>query len=209
MKRLVERYAPIAIIGGALLVVVPRLAAAFAFVEPSFFGLPTVLVTGPGYGLATAGATLYTWHVYQQRKRLKLAWLLLVGWLLLLIIIAVILVPGMVVQLRSGPLAVLLPPPLDFAWCAIVAVSSELVVALAALATAMSKEASTKAKVERTEPAKAAARSNGHKRLVCPFCGTDRNASGEPFATQNALNAHSGRCSDREREASYEDTLLS
>ena len=187
MKRdTVLKHAPTAIIIAALLVSAPRLAAALAFVEPPFLGLPVEALTGPAFGLTTMGATVYVWHVYQERKRLSLAKWLPVGWCILLGLIALILVPGMVLEIRSGPLASLLVPPLDVAWCIALSLASELVVALAALTHAI---AEPKQKKKTQEPATEtqSEKDNGHKPASCTWCGGT-------FGSKQGVNAHLRFC---------------
>ena len=165
---------PTLIIMAALCVSAPRLAAALSFVESSFIGLPVEVLTGPAFGISTAAATVYVWHIYQDRKQLKLAKWLLVGWFALLTLLAAILVPGMVLQLRKSELADLLKPPWDIIWCTLLAISSELVVALAALAQAI---ATPKAKDKEQSKAQAqpvAAESKAEpvqEQFECVGCG--------------------------------------
>ena len=194
-KRIIAKYAPPVAIGGGLLVSVPRLAAAFAVVEPSFNGVMISWATGPGYGLVMVAAVLYVWHVYQERKRLKLAWLLLVGWAVLLVLMAIILVPGMLAKIRNIPLAELLTPPIDLMWGVLVALSNELAVGLAAIAAAISKEPKRSA-----TPATQEQKTNGHEPLACPWCGATCGKDGKPFRSQNGVNAHAGKCAVRERK---------
>ena len=188
---------PAIIIIAALLVSAPRLAAALSFVEPAFLGLPIELMTGPAFGLSTAGATVYVWHTYQRRDKIKHARLMLCGWIVLLAFVAIILVPGMVVELRKSELAELLKPPLDIIWCSLLAISSELVVGLAALARTV---ATPKQRVKKSEPALSEPQAKMSEPEVqaivhrCDRCGATANKSGIPFATKQAVNAHKRFC---------------
>lgn len=189
-RQQVTAQLPTLIIIAALLVSAPRLAAALSFVESSFLGLPVEALTGPAFGISTAVATVYVWHVYQERKRLKLATWLLVGWFALLTLLAIILVPGMVLELRKSELAALLKPGWDIAWCTLLAISSELVVALAALAQAIAIPQARQSNAQAsTEPAQ-----KKSKHFVCDVCGATATASGKPFCTMQAVNAHKRFC---------------
>jgi hypothetical protein len=186
-------YIPIAIIIAALFVSAPRLASALAFVEPPFMGFPVELLTGPAFGITAAGTTVYVWHIYQQRKRLKLAPLLLAGWIGLLALIALIIVPGMVLEVRSSPLADLLSSPLDVLWCVALSVSSEVVVALAALASALSEKQSKKSERTDSQEQKQSDKGDGHKPQTCPHCE-------RVFSSKQALSAHLRWCEQKESQ---------
>lgn len=195
MREFIARYAPPIIIFAALAVSAPRLASALSFVEPPFLGFRIEMITGPAFGVTTAGATVYIWHVYQERKRLKLAPVLLIGWCILLALIALILVPGMVLEVRAGPLADSLIPPFDILWCIALALSSEVVVGLAALASAIAKQEQKK---EKQEPAQVTVeqpqseKDNGREPALCPFC--ERS-----FGSVQAVSAHLRFCEAKEQ----------
>ena len=175
MKQKLAQYAPIVIAIAAALVTVPRLAAAFALVEPGFMGLQTAWITGPGYGILTLTTAAYSLRVYQERKKLALARWILIGWGAILILASLILLPGMVVELRRSMLAAVLPWPLDALWCALLAVSPEIIVGIAALAFALSKDKAEK------KPAKPAI--SKAKRFPCQLCSY-------VASSQAGLNAH-------------------
>ncbi len=180
------------IIVSALLVSAPRLAAALSAVEPAFLGLPIELLTGPAFGLSTAGATVYVWHTYNDRKKLKLAPWLMFGWIALLGLIAIILVPGMVVEMRKSELASLLKPPWDIVWCFLLAISSELVVGLAALARSI---AAPRAKGKSQSAPKAT-----QKIFSCDLCGAQASISGKPFRSMQAVSAHKRFCPEKDSD---------
>ena len=144
MKSQLNRFGPIVIIVSAALVTIPRLAAAFAMVEPGFMGLETAWITGPGYGVLAMIAAAYSLQVYQDRKKLALARWILIGWGTILALASLILLPGMVVEVRQSKLATVLPFPLDVLWCALLAVSPEIIIGIAALAFALSKDKAAK-----------------------------------------------------------------
>lgn len=182
---------PTLIIIAALFVSAPRLAAALSFVEPQFLGLPIELLTGPAFGLSTAGATVYVWDIYRgTRKGAKMRNWLMIGWAALLVLIAAILVPGMVVELRKSELAELVKPPWDWLWCSILALSAEGVVGLVALARSI---AMPKAKPEKTQASTELAQAK-HKRFACDLCGAQASLSGRPFRTPQAIAAHKRWC---------------
>ncbi len=127
-----------------MLVMVPRLAAAFVVAEPGFMGLDTAWLTGPGYGVLAVMTAAYSLQVYQQRKSLKLARWILAGWGVILLLASAILMPGMLVMVRRSELAAVLPFPLDVIWCAVLAISPEIIVGIAGLAFALSSDAKKK-----------------------------------------------------------------
>lgn len=185
---------PNAIIFAALFVSAPRLAAAFALVEPELVGLPVEVLTGPAFGMTATCATVYVWHVYETKGKgsrpPKFAKWLPVGWALLLVLIAVVLVPGMVVEVRSSKVADLLPPPWDVAWCAALALASECVVALTALAKSVAEPKKPKAKKGGNEGTISERPAKFHV-ATCSLCGwTGKGKYGSERASQNALNAH-------------------
>ena len=168
------------------MVSVPRLAAVFAIAEPMFLGLPTAVITGPGYGLATAACALYVWHVYQKRKGVKLAKWLIVGWAILLAIVAVILTPAIMAQLRGVALIDLLPFPLDLLWSALLSISSELVAGLAALATAITKDSGDSLRLDKMKSRKIPRTYVAE----CDRCDWQRDGYENERAARNAANAH-------------------
>ena len=178
MKAAIERFGPAVIVVAALLVTVPRLASAFAMVEPGFLGVQTAWVTGPGYGILAMVTAAYSLQVYQERKSLKLARWILVGWGLILVLASLILLPGMVVQLRRSELAGVLPPPLDAAWCAVLAVSPEIIVGIAALAFALKPS-----KLAGSRPQPASRQLKPARLFTCSHCSYKAK-------TQAGLNAH-------------------
>lgn len=204
-RETILRYAPTFIIAAALLVSAPRLASALAFVEPPFLGLPIAMVTGPAFGLTTAGATVYVWHVYQERKRLSLAKFLLVGWCILLGLIALVLVPGMVVEIRASPLADLLRPPLDIVWCIALAISSEIVVALAALASAIA-EPKKREETKKSAEGKISKKPAKTHVAECSQCDWEGNGYKSERAARNAVNAHMRSHSKMQEEDSAPDS---
>ncbi len=175
MKARINRYAPIIIVIAAACVTVPRLAAAFALAEPGFRSIDTAWITGPGYGILAIAAATYSLQVYQERKTLKLARWILVGWGAILILASLILMPGMVVQVRRSMLADVLPWPLDALWCLLLALSPEILVGISALAFAL----------KRDKPATATAKPAIHKptQFPCQHCNYTAK-------TQAGLNAH-------------------
>lgn len=190
MKReTVLKHAPTLIIAAALLVSAPRLAAAFAFVEPEFLGLPVEILTGPAFGLSATGAAVYVWQVYEDRKTSKLAKFLPAGWGILLILIAFALVPGMVVEVRAGPLTELLPPPWDVAWCACLALASEGAIALTALAKSIAEPKKRGGKTEGTKQTTSKKPAKTYN-AACPLCDWHRDSYQSEQAARNALNAH-------------------
>ena len=175
MKATINRYAPVIIVISAACVTVPRLAAAFAMVEPEFLGLQTAWITGPGYGILAIAAATYSLQTYQERKRLSLARWILVGWATILVLASLILLPGMVVQVRQSMLANVLPWPLDAAWCLLLAVSPEILVGIAALAFALNKN--------KPEPKPVKPAPKPDKRFHCQHCSYVAKS-------QAGLNAH-------------------
>lgn len=192
-RETIMRHAPTFIIGFALLVSAPRLAAAFAFVEPSFLGLPVEIITGPAFGLTATGAAVYVWQVYEDRGKgsrpPKFAKLLPIGWAILLALIAVALVPGMVLEVRASPLSESLPPPWDVAWCVALALASEIVVALTALAKSV-------AEPKKREEKKGGAEGTASKKpaktytAACSLCDWGKDDYKSERAARNAENAH-------------------
>lgn len=185
---------PTGIIIAALLVSAPRLGAALSFVEPQFLGLPIELLTGPAFGLSTAGATVYVWDVYKNsRKTAKMRNWLMIGWGALLVLIAVVLVPGMVVELRKSELAELVKPGWDWLWCFVLALSAEGTVGLVALARSI---ATPKAKPEKPQASKPAQAKQ--KQFACDLCDAQAGKDGKPFRTPQAVAAHKRFCGGRE-----------
>jgi len=144
MKGIINRYAPIVIIVAATCVTVPRLAAAFAMVEPGFLGVQTAWVTGPGYGVLEVAAVAYSLQTYQERRRLRDARYLLWGLGVILFLSTIIMLPGMIVQVRTTMLDDALPAPFDALWCAALALSPTILVALSALAASLKREVKEK-----------------------------------------------------------------
>jgi len=179
MKDKFTRLAPIIIVISAALVSIPRLAAAFVAVEPGFMGLDTAWVTGPGYGILAMTTAEYSLQVYQERKKLKLARWILVGWGAILVLASLILLPGMVVQVRRSMLTDVLPPPLDALWCLLLAVSPEILVGIAALAFALKRD---KPEREPVKPVVKPATSHASQ-FPCQHCSYVANS-------QAGLNAH-------------------
>ena len=185
MKAAITHYAPLVIIISAACVTVPRLAAAFATIEPEFMGLKTAWVTGPGFGIAMAGFQIYGWHTLRDASSRLTAqssrrWLcvLLALWVLALAMVTLILVPGMVVTLRASAWSVALPYPLDTLWCAIVALAVDVVIAGTAVAMALQPLKRDKPATERQKPAPAKI-----EQYPCQHCNFVSH-------TQAALNAH-------------------
>ena len=185
MKATLDRYIPLVIIVAATCVTVPRLAAAFAMIEPEFMGLKTAWVTGPGFGIAMASFQIYGWHTLRGASSRLTAqssrrWLyvLLALWVLALAMVTLILLPGMTVTLRASAWSVALPYPLDTLWCAIVALAVDVVIAGAAVAMALQPQKREKSATSGPKPA-----TSKPERFTCQHCSY-------VASTQSGLNAH-------------------
>ena len=188
MKQKVNKWMPLVIVASAALVTVPRLAAAFALVEPGFMGVQTAWITGPGYGVLAMSAAVYSLQTYQERKNLKLARWILVGWAAILVLASLILLPGMVVQVRQSMLADVLPPPLDAVWCGMLALSPEILVGVSALAFALKRDKPAASKPKPRPPVVEPV-----KRYPCQLCSY-------VAMSQAGLNAHQRKHNGRTNE---------
>ena len=192
MKEKINTWLPLVIVIAAACVTVPRLAAAFAMVEPGFMGISTAWITGPGYGVLAMAAAVYSLQTYQERKALKLAHWILVGWGVILVLASLILLPGAVVMVRQSMLADVLPYPLDALWCLLLMLSPEILVGVSALAFALKREKPATSRPKPT-PSKVEPIVSEAKQFPCQHCGF-------VGSTQAALNAHQRKHSKEERD---------
>jgi hypothetical protein len=188
---------PNAIIFAALFVSAPRLAAAFALVEPSLAGLPIERITGPAFGFCLTCCAVYTWGVWETKiKRLKnekailRVNLLLAGWVALLVLMTIMLVPPMVMELRA--IEFIIPPPWDILYCIVVAVATEGVVAVTAYAKAIAEPAKPRKGGGASEGTASETSKPTAKTFVatCEFCDWTKGGYETERKAQNAENAH-------------------
>ena len=179
------------VIIAALVAPVFRYAVAFQQVEPPLqagpWSLNVSLITGLGVGVSyELAAYLGIKEAAAARKRGNGRWWWPLGAALLQVALGVFMItPVFHAQLHSVPLSSILSGLVSWLWCALVVAATVRAV--------------------KPKPRKAAtpsAATNGKQRFLCPWCG-------EPYGTQNALNAHSGRCSARKREAEQEEQDVS
>lgn len=165
---------------GTLLVSIPRFAAAFSQAEPNFAGLNISPVTGLGFGVLVEVGIYYiisTWFS-AKRRSLKLAWILVAGFVAQLIIAPIIIAPAIVAHINESSSeisSVLTNNWTLWGWSIITAVAPSLLLATVAAASYMQ------------EPTSHKSQTTSHTRNVAiPATNANANASQGVASATNA-----------------------